>query len=179
MTRRPPSSPLFPSPPLSRSLVVSPGAGATLRRRQAEENDPAEAEPVRPLRVLDQLVHRRLGDARKQADVAPHAAAVTHKQRPHELRGNEVRFLHQAAQRGGATQPAHPANWERAHRASNLDAPCAASKPATATPAAAGSAPSMSADAVIWTDPARAVSLPNNRAPSPESRFPTYAATGA
>src|SRR5437588_90340 len=112
-------------------------------------------------------------------DPAPHAAAVTHEQGPHELRGNEVRFLHQPAQRGGATQPTHPANRERAHRASNLDAPCAASKPATATPAAAGSRASISADAVICTEPSGAVTLPNNRVPSPESRVPTYAATRA
>ena len=104
---------------------------------------------MRPLGVLDQLVHGRLVHAREEGDLLPHAAAVADEQRPHELRGHEVRLLHQPAQRRGATQAAHPADRELAHRASNLDAPCALSKPATATPAAAGSPSSMSADAVI------------------------------
>src|ERR1041384_8493362 len=77
---------------------------------------PTGAQPVRPLRVLDELVHRGLVDARKEGDLAPHAAAVTREQGPHELRWNEVRLLHQPAQRGGTTQPAHAADRERAHR---------------------------------------------------------------
>src|ERR1051325_3803367 len=137
------------------------------------------SQSVRARPVLDQLVHRGLVDAREEGRRAPHAAAVTREQGPHELRGNEVRLLHQPAQRGGTTQPAHAADRERAHRASNLDAPCAASKPATATPAAPGSSPSTVADAVICTEPSRAVTRPNNRTPSPESRAPTHAATGA
>src|SRR5438034_746652 len=108
-----------------------------------------------------------------------HAFAVAGEQRPHQLRWDEVRLLNQPAECRSAAQPAHAPDRELAHRPSNLDAPCAWSKPATATPAAAGSLSSMSADAVIWTEPSRAVTLPNNRAPSPESRAPTYAATGA
>ena len=106
-------------------LVVRLGARTVLGRRQAEQHDPPEAEPVRALRVFDQLVHGRLVRARQEGDLPSHAAAVAHEQRPHELGGDEVRLLHQAPQRRGATQPAHPADRELggAHRASNLDAP--------------------------------------------------------
>src|SRR5438876_383632 len=107
------------------------------------------------------------------------ALAVAHEQRPHELRGRELGLLHQPAERRRAAQAAHAADRKVTHRPSNLDAPCAWSKPATATPAAAGSASSMSADAVIWIEPSCAVTRPYNRAPGPGPRTPTYAATGA
>src|SRR5436853_542593 len=78
-----------------------------------------------------------------------HALAVAHEQRPHELSGSEVGLLHQPPERRSAAQPTHAADRKVTHRPSNLDAPCAWSKPAAATPAAAGSRSSMSADAVI------------------------------
>src|SRR5712691_2831704 len=93
----------------------------------------------------------------------PHPLAVTREQRPHQLGGDEMRLLHQPAQRRGAAQPAHAADREVTHRPSNLDAPCASSKCATAAPAAAGSPSSSSADAVSWTAPSSAVTRPNSR----------------
>src|SRR3989441_255935 len=112
--------------------------------------------------VLHELVHRRVVDARQGGDLAAHPLAVDHEQRPHELRRGEVRLLHQPAQRGRAPQPAHPADRELSHRASNSSAPCAPSKSATARPAAAGSAGSTSADAGIWMAAPRAVARPSN-----------------
>src|SRR2546425_6690283 len=90
-----------------------------------------------------------------------------------------MRLLNQTPQRRRAAQPAHAANRELTHRVSNLEAPCAWSKPATATPAAAGSRSSISADAVIWTEPSLAETPPNNRAPSPVPLIPTHATPGA
>src|SRR2546428_768329 len=110
--------------------------------------------------VPHELVHRRVVDTRQGGDLAAPPLAVDHEQRPHELRRDEVRLLHQPAQRGRAPQPAHAADRELSHRASNSSAPCARSKSATVTPAAAGSPGSMSADAVIWTAPSRAVTRP-------------------
>src|SRR3989442_1010797 len=132
---------------------------------------PAEAELLRAVGVLHELVHRRVVAARQGGDLAAHLLAVDHEQRPHELRGDEVRLLHQPAERGRAPQPAHPADRELSHRASNSSAPCARSKSATATPAAAGSVGSTSADAVIWTTPSRAVTRPYSLS-FPPSPFP-------
>src|SRR2546430_1895735 len=164
MIRRPPRSTLFPYTPLSRS--------------------PAEPKAVGPLRVLHELVQRGLVHAGERGHLTAHALAVAHEQGPHELRGDDVRLLHEAAQRRGAAQPAHPADRELggaggAHRPSNFDAPCARSKPATAAPAPAGSRSSISADAVICTVPSCAVTRPNNLLPAPCSLLPQYAATGA
>src|SRR6266480_535666 len=106
-------------------------------------------EPARLLGILHELVHRGLKDTRQRGDFPPHALAVAHEQGPYELRGDEVRLLHEAAQRGRAAQPTHAADRELAHRPSNLDAPWARSKPATRRPAAAGSRSSIPAEAVI------------------------------
>src|SRR5439155_10371959 len=119
-------------------LIVRLRAGLVLRRGKTEENDAAEPEPPRPLRVLHQLVERGLTDARQRGDFPPDALPVACEQGPYELRGHEMRLLHQAAQRLRAAQSAHAADRELAHRPSNLDAPWARSKSATATPAAAG-----------------------------------------
>src|SRR5438034_591812 len=140
---------------------------------------PATRPSIMSLGVLDELVYGGLVHAGERGHLPAHALAVAGEQRPHQLRWDEMRLLDQPAECRGAAQPAHAPDRELAHRPSNLDAPCAWSKPATAAPAATGSFSTMSADAVIWTEPSRAVTLPNNRAPSPESRAPTYAATGA
>src|SRR5207302_2472696 len=128
---------------------------------------------------LHELVHRGLVHAGERRHFPAHALAVAHEQRPHELRGRELGLLHQPAERRRAAQPAHAANRKLTHRPSNLDAPCAWSKPATATPAAPGSWSSISADAVSCTAPSLAVTRPYNRDPGPGARAPTYAATGA
>jgi len=129
-------------------LVVRLGSRAVLRRRQAEQDHAPQAQLPGALGVLDQLVHRSLEHAGEQLDLAPYALAVGDEQRPHQLGRDEVGLLHQAAQCGGAAQPAHAADRELAHRASKLAAPCACSKRATFNPAAAGSAGSIALDAV-------------------------------
>src|SRR5205823_6828638 len=160
-------------------LVGGLRAGRVLGLRDAEQDDPTEPETPGALGVLDELVHRGLVHARKGRHLPAHTLAVAHEQRPHELCGSEVRLLHQPPERRSAAQPAHTADRKVTHRPSNLDAPCAWSKPATATPAAAGSRSSMSADAVSCTAPSRAVTRPYNRDPGPWARGPTYAAMGA
>src|SRR5437763_10383026 len=160
-------------------LVVGLRAGRVLGFGQAEQDDPAQAEALGALRLAHELVHRGLVHAREGRHLPAHALAVAHEQRPHELCGSDVGLLHQPAERCRAAQPAHAADGKATHRPSNLDAPCAWSKPATETPAAAGSASSMSTDAVICTEPSCAVTRPNNRPPTPDPWPPTYAATGA
>src|SRR3989454_4252813 len=161
-------------------------AGRVFRLRNPEQDHPAEAQLLPALGVLHELVHRRVVDTRQGGDLAAHPLAVDHEQRPHELRRDEVRLLHQPAQRGRAPQPAHAADRELSHRASNSSAPCARSKSATVTPAAAGSPGSMSADAVILTAPSRAVTRPYSLPlppppppPPPPSPLPASAATAA
>src|SRR5439155_1130843 len=160
-------------------LVVGLRAGRVLGPKDAEQDDAAEPETPGALGVLHELVHRGLIHAGQRRHFPAHALAVAHEQRPHELCGSEVGLLHQPPERSGAAQPAHAADRKVTHRPSNLDAPCAWSKPATATPAATGSRSSMSADAVSCTAPSRAVTRPYNRDPGPGARGPTYAATGA
>ncbi len=160
-------------------LVVRLRPGRVLGGGQAKENNAAEPEAPRPLRVPHQLVHRRLKDTGQRGDFPPDALPVTREQGPDELRGNEVGLLYQATQCRGAAQAAQAADRELAHRPSNLDAPWARSKSATRAPAAPGSRSSISADAVICTDPSWAVTRPNRRIPLPASRIPTHAATGA
>src|SRR5437899_1100737 len=136
-------------------LVVGLRAGRVLGPRDAEQDDAAEPETPGALGVLDELVHRGLIHAGQRRHFPAHALAVAHEQRPHELCGSEVGLLYQPPQRSGSAQPAHAADRKVTHRPSNLDAPCAWSKPATATPAATGSRSSMSADAVSCTAPSR------------------------
>src|SRR5205809_4070602 len=156
-------------------LVVRLRPGRVLGGGQAKENDAAEPEAPRPLRVPHELVHRCLKDTGQRGDFPPDALPVTREQGPDELRGDEVRLLYQATQCRSAAQPAQAADRELAHRPSNLDAPWARSKPATATPAADGSLSSMSAEAVTRIEPSGAVTRPNRRIPRPRSRLPTPA----
>src|SRR3989442_590346 len=122
--------------------------------------------------IPHELVHRRLKDTGQRGDFPPDALPVTHEQGPDELRGDEVRLLYQATQCRSAAQPAQAADRELAHRPSNLDAPWARSKSATCAPAAPGSRSSISAEAVICTEPSCAVTRPYNLLPSPRSPLP-------
>src|SRR3989449_4019353 len=154
-------------------LVVRFRAGRVFRLRNPEQDHPAEAQLLRALGVLREHVHRRVVDTRQGGDLAAHALAVDHEQRPHELRRDEVRLLHQPAQRGRAPKPAHAADRELRHRARKSTAPCTRSKSGTVTPAGAGRTGSTSADAVIWTAPSRAVTRPYSLPfPPPPSPLP-------
>ena len=129
-------------------LVVRLGARRVLGRRNAEQYDAAEAERRRAHGVLHQLVGRQLVHAGHGRDGPAHGLAVRHEQGPHELRGDEVGLLHQAAQRRCPAQTPQPHRGEVAHRASKLAAPSASSKRATASPAASDRAGSSGAEAV-------------------------------
>src|SRR3989449_10911004 len=158
-------------------LVVRFRAGRVFRLRNPEQDHPAEAQLLRALGVPHELVHRRVVDTRQGGDLAAHPLAADHEQRPHELRRDEGRLVHQPAQRGRAPQPAHAADRELSHPASNSSAPCARSKSATVTPAAAGSPGSMAADAGSWTAPSRAVTRPDSPPlppPPPPPPLPPY-----
>src|SRR5207245_10511972 len=131
-----------------------------------------------PPRIPHEHAHRPTTDNRQRVDFPPDALPVTREQGPDELRGDEVRLLYQATQCRSAAQPAQAADRELAHRPSNLDAPWARSKSATCAPAAPGSRSSISAEAVICTEPSCAVTRPYNLPPSPRSPLPQHAATG-
>ena len=93
-------------------LVVRFRAGGVFRGRNAEQDDAAEPQRRRALGLLHQDIDGQLGDTGHRLDRAPQAFTVRDKQGPDQLRRNDVRFLHQTAQRRRAAQPAHATNRE-------------------------------------------------------------------
>ena len=149
-------------------LVMRLGARGVFRGGNAEQDDAAQPQSRRALRIFYQFVDRQLRHTRHCIDSCAESLAVLDEDGPNELRWGEMRFLHQTPQRGGAAQAPHATNRKLsgAHRASKLAAPSPSSKRATASPARSGFESSSSADAVNCTEPSVAVTLPYSR------RFP-------
>src|SRR5437660_7956417 len=131
-------------------LVVRLGARGIFRGGNAEQDDAAQPQRRRALRVFYQFVDRQLRHTRHWFDRRAESLTVPDEERPDELRWGEMGFLHQTSQRGGAAQAPHATNRKlsRAHRASKLAAPSPSSKRATASPTRSGMESSISADAV-------------------------------
>src|SRR5256714_8795449 len=142
-------------------LVMRLGAGSVFRGGNAEQDDAAQPQCRRALRVLYQFVDRQLRHTRHCLDSRAESLAVPDEERPDELRWGEMRFLHQTPQRGGAAQAPHATNRKLsgAHPARKLAAPSPSSKRATASPARSGFESSSSAHALNCPEPSVAPNL--------------------